>query len=218
LTGDFPREALAALPLFPLPRVALFPGCVLPLHVFEPRYRAMLADAVRSHGCIAMVGIASTSGAADPPLLARVAGLGVVLEVEPLPDGRSNIVLQGRARVALDELPFEPPYRRARASVLEPRDTPVSEVSRAALHAAATAFVGLVKGADFAAMLGHHATDGAAELADLCAQYLLLDADARQRALEELDVAARVRLVTAELVAQRAAAASASGTPRGSAN
>ena len=213
MSAGVPAEALAALPLFPLPRVVLFPGAVLPLHVFEPRYRAMLADAVRTHGCIAMVAIVDV--AEDPPALARVAGLGVVVEVEPLPDGRSNVVLQGRARVELDELPFEPPYRRARARVLEPLDSPVSEVARAALHAAATAVVGLSKGADFAAMLGHHVSADAASLADLCAQYLLLDASARQRALEELDVAARVRLVTAELVAQRALLG---GGPRGSAN
>jgi Lon protease-like protein len=200
VTGDFPGEALAALPLFPLPRIALFPGCILPLHVFEPRYRAMLADVLASHRCIGMVRILGEEE--DPPSLERVAGLGVVVEHEVLADGRSNILLQGRARVAIRELPFESPYRRARARVLPERDTAVSEVERAALHTAATGFVARVKGHDDEVDLHLPVDLEPSALADVCAHHLLLDPDARQRALEELDVAARVRAVTGELVAQ----------------
>jgi ATP-dependent Lon protease len=202
VTGEVPPGALPALPLFPLPRIALFPGCILPLHVFEPRYRAMLADVLASHGCIAMVRIVEDGD--DPPTLEHVAGLGVVVKHEELADGRSNILLQGRARVALAELPFEAPYRRARASVLREKDTVVTDVERAALHAAARGFVARVKGHDAEVDLRLPVDLEPGGMADLCAHHLLLDPDARQRALEELDVAARVRAVTGELVAQSA--------------
>ena len=82
----------------------------------------MLADALATHRCIAMALV--VDGAREPPPIAQVAGLGVIVEHETLPDGRSNIVLQGRARVVLDELPFVAPYRRARARVLVEHDGP----------------------------------------------------------------------------------------------
>lgn len=117
-------DALDALPLFPLPDVVLFPGVVLPLHVFEPRYRAMLRDVMRTHGALAVAQIVPGADGPSPPI-ARVAGAGLVLEQEMLADGRSNIVLQGVARVALEELPEDGPYRRARATIVEDTDEPV---------------------------------------------------------------------------------------------
>lgn len=209
MTATVPGEALAALPLFPLPRVALFPRAILPLHVFEPRYRAMLADAMATHRCIAMAMVVDTEE--DPPSLARVAGVGEVVQHEALPDGRSHILLRGLARVALDELPFVAPYRRARARVLRDQPTPVTDVERAALQAAASAFVAEVRKRDLDVDLELPEGLDMGGLADLCAMHIVLDADVRQEALEELDVASRVRLVTGELVSQTARLTSARG-------
>jgi ATP-dependent Lon protease len=197
--------ALDAMPVFPLPGVVLFPGAVLPLHVFEPRYRAMLADCLATHRCIAMA-LIDDEAAPEPPPIARVAGAGIVVEHEPLPDGRSNIVLLGCARVRLDELPFVPPYRRARASVVDDVAKPVASADRAALHAAAAAFLAQARRLVTRFGLGLPVEDAsdAAAAADLYAHHLIIDARVRQRALEEVDVAARVTLVTTELAAQRA--------------
>jgi Lon protease-like protein len=209
MTVAVPSAALAVLPVFPLPRVALFPRAILPLHVFEPRYRAMLADALATHRCIAMAAV--VDDAEDPPAIARIAGVGEVVEHEALPDGRSNIVLRGLARVALDELPFVPPYRRARARVLLEQPTPVSEIERAALQAAATGFVAEVRRRDLEVDLELPEGLDVGGMADLCAAHIVLDADVRQEALEQLDVASRVRLVTGELVSQTARLTSARG-------
>jgi ATP-dependent Lon protease len=195
------ERALAAIPVFPLPRLVLFPGALLPLHIFEPRYRAMLADSLATHRCIAMA-LVEDPGAAEPPAFARVAGAGIIVEHQPLPDGRSNIVLLGCARVRLEELPFVPPYRRARAQVLEDRPTPLTDIDFAALHAAVSGFVAEVRRLDVEVDFALPAGAATATTVDLCAQHLIVDADARQRALEELDVAARARFVTAELAAQ----------------
>ena len=209
MSDGVPQEALAALPVFPLPRVALFPRAILPLHVFEPRYRAMLADSLATHRCMALALIRDDDD--ETPAIARVAGVGVVVRHEELPDGRSQILIRGLARVTLDELPFVSPYRRARARVLVEQATPVSELERAALQAAASGFLAEVRRRDLDVELELPEGLEVGGIADLCAAHIVLDADVRQQALEELDVASRVRLVTGELVAQTARLTSARG-------
>jgi Lon protease-like protein len=197
--------ALEAMPVFPLPGVVLFPGALLPLHVFEPRYRALLAESLATHRHMALAFVRMEDGAPDlveNPRFERVAGAGFIVEHGALPDGRSNIVVQGRVRVALEELPFVPPFRRAHARVLLDRATPVSAVDRTALHAAATALASASRRADRKTDFALPPGVGAGAAADLCAHQLLADPAMRQRVLEELDVAARVRLVTAALAEQ----------------
>ncbi|HEX3772521.1 MAG TPA: LON peptidase substrate-binding domain-containing protein [Polyangiaceae bacterium] len=194
-------SALQAMPIFPLPGVVLFPGALLPLHIFELRYRAMLADCLATHRFMAMalvVGDLDRVDLAKEPSIAPVAGGGVVVRHTELADGRSNIVLQGRARLLLEELPFVAPYRRARARVLEEVETPVSAVDRTGLHSAAAAFAAAARKTDF--VLPPGLAPGAA--ADHCAHHLVADVVARQRILTELDVGARVRLVTSALAEQ----------------
>ena len=199
--GDL-GAALACMPVFPLPRVVLFPRALLPLHIFEPRYRRMLEDCLESHRCLAMACVVEGAERDAVPRFERIAGAGVVVEREAMPDGRSNILLHGRARVVLEELPFEPPYRRARATILHDVNTTVPSVDRMALRTAASSFVGEVRrrNLEFAFALPVGLDDGAA--ADLCAHHLLFEARARQRALEETDVVVRTRLVATALVEQ----------------
>ena len=110
-----PEAALADLPVFPLPQVVLFPHAMLPLHVFEPRYRAMLKDCLETHKlmAVALVLDANDRDEHGNPRMAQIAGVGLIVEHQQLPDGRSNILLHGQGRVRLEELPFVPPYRRA---------------------------------------------------------------------------------------------------------
>jgi len=198
-------HALTELPLFPLPRVVFFPGTELPLHVFEPRYRKMLSDCLETHGAMAVVRLLEPERN-DPrgqPRICAVAGAGVVVRHEKLPDGRSNMILAGGARVHLEELPFIPPYRRARARVLQPTGGPVLDQDAAALVAAATAFALEVRRHD--PEFGFHIPDSLSPgaLADVCAANLIVDADVRQQLLEELDDKKRVQIVIEELASQR---------------
>src|SRR5258706_5311163 len=130
------EKALDELPIFPLPGLVFFPNTTLLLHVFEPRYRRMLADCLETHGAMAVVRL-EPGARSGPEKIAKVAGAGIVVHHEELADGRSNLVLAGSARVALEELPFLPPYRRARATLLECVRSPVPESDQTALIAAA---------------------------------------------------------------------------------
>lgn len=107
------------VPLFPLPATVLFPRVRQPFYIFEPRYRAMLRDALDGDGLIGIPLLGGMEGKAnETPEIANVFGVGEVVDYETLPDGTSNIEVLGRHRVAmLDELPPSE-YRRARVTVL----------------------------------------------------------------------------------------------------
>lgn len=214
------EDALDRLPIFPLPEVVLFPEAVLPLHVFEPRYRTMLRDCLRTHGAMAVAQIVPGVDEHGRPRIAAISGGGVVVEHEPLGDGRAKIVLLGRARLRLDE--FAPddavdalgqplPYRLARAEVLDDLPVLVPERDRAALVAAAAMFVAELKRHEPSVSVTIPATLDAAHLADLSAYQLVADPEVRQAALRELDPRARVAMVFDALIRQRAALAAPSG-------
>ncbi|HEX9287278.1 MAG TPA: LON peptidase substrate-binding domain-containing protein [Thermoanaerobaculia bacterium] len=102
------------IPLFPLPDVVLLPGTLLPLHIFEPRYRAMVADALAGDRTIGMAMIRPGRESSGPtPKIHPVGGAGRIVEAEELSDGRYNIVLEGefRYRVLAESPPA--PYRVA---------------------------------------------------------------------------------------------------------
>src|SRR4029450_2848870 len=93
------------IPLFPLPDVVLFPRMPLPLHVFEPRYRKMVGDAIAVQRTIGMTLVrpAWESDYSRRPAVYPVGCAGLVDECQPLPGGRYNIVLKGVARFRLLE-------------------------------------------------------------------------------------------------------------------
>jgi Lon protease-like protein len=90
------------LPLFPLPLV-LFPGVPLPLHIFEPRYQRMLADVQAGDQLFGLSYHDVTESEGDRPPLGHVGCVAEVTEVQPLPEGRSNILTVGLIRYRLEE-------------------------------------------------------------------------------------------------------------------
>lgn len=196
--------ALGSIPIFPLPEVVLYPDAVLPLHVFEPRYRVMLRDCLATHGAMVVTRLLPGEDAFGRPRIATVAGAGVVAHHQTLPDGRSNIVVLGQSRVLLEELDpaADVPYRRARARILADEDVAVPEAERTALLSAAYGFAGAVQKRDPRFAFEMPRTLPANRLADVCAFQLVVDPDARQALLEELDPRRRVLRVTEELALQ----------------
>ena len=106
------------VPLFPLPNVVLFPGVFLPLHIFEPRYRAMTEDALSGDRLIGMVLLKPGYEAEyeGRPAIYPVGCTGLITHAEPLKDGRFNIVLQGLERFRVRE---EDDSRAYRVGVVE---------------------------------------------------------------------------------------------------
>ena len=108
--------------LFPLPGLVFFPQAVQPLHIFEPRYRQMLADALATDRLLAMVLLRPNweKNYEQRPAIEQVACLGRVVAEQLLPDGRSNLLLRGLARVRLlEEVPTDKLYRSAKVEVLQ---------------------------------------------------------------------------------------------------
>ena len=108
--------------LFPLPGVVLFPHAVLPLHIFEPRYRQMTEDALATDRLIAIVQVRPTAdwAQADEPELESVGCLGRIFKHERLADGRFNFLLLGRKRIRLDrEIANGKLYRSSQVSIIE---------------------------------------------------------------------------------------------------
>ena len=109
------------LPLFPLPGVALFPELPLPLHIFEPRYRTMVKDALAGPRVIGIVQARPGLEGMPSPIFS-IGCAGRIEGVAELDDGRSNIVLRGISRFHIDEeLPQTGPYRTARVTALMER-------------------------------------------------------------------------------------------------
>jgi len=129
------------LPLFPLPGVVLLPGTILPLHIFEPRYRAMVADALDGDRTIgmAMMKPGWERSGRTPPIF-PVGGAGRIVEAEHLPDGRYNIVLEGEFRYRVVEESPPSPYRVASVDLLSSIPFPSSSETEAACSDASSLF------------------------------------------------------------------------------
>jgi len=113
---DLPADA----PVMTLPNTALFPQALLPLYIFEPRYRRMLADALNGNRLFAVAGLDPVR-AEEPDQIEPsfpVVGLGVIRACHENADGTSNLVLQGVARVRCRAILSEEPYRRCAIEVL----------------------------------------------------------------------------------------------------
>lgn len=115
------------IPVFPLPNVVFFPKTYLPLHIFEPRYREMITDAVAGGQCVGMVLLKEgweDDYYGNPPIF-DMGCVGRLVSVQPLPDGRFNILLQGLHRFEICEQLYDKSYRQARVR-LKPNEGAVS--------------------------------------------------------------------------------------------
>lgn len=127
------------LSIFPLAGAILFPGLQLPLHIFEPRYRALVSDALARDRQIAMI---QPQAAAEGAPLFRIGCVGKIDNVEALDDGRFNIVLEGLARFRLvRELDTNTPFRQVEGELIVDLDEEaLSPVERAGFEREARIF------------------------------------------------------------------------------
>lgn len=193
---------LFRVPIFPLAGALLFPRAQLPLHIFEPRYRAMVRDAMAGDRLIAMV---QPKDHREPPQLFEIGCLGRIVGSEELEDGRFNIVLEGVARVRIaNEAEVETPYRQVDAQSGGFEDDhdpePLASLQRAELEREAKRY---------AEALGY-AVDWEAVgrlddemLVNGIAQIAPLDVGSKQALLEADDLSARADLLVQFMQFQR---------------
>lgn len=127
------------LSIFPLTGALLFPGLQLPLHIFEPRYRAMISDSLARDRRIAMI---QPQGQYDGAPLFQIGCVGKIGEVEAMEDGRYNVILEGIARFRLlRELDVTTPFRQVEGELIEDdAGASLSAVERASFEREARRF------------------------------------------------------------------------------
>jgi Lon protease-like protein len=130
---SLPADFHGPVRLFPLPNLVLFPGVIQPLHVFEPRYRQLMADALRDDRLIAMALLQPDweEEYLQRPAIHPVVCVGRIVKEEHLSDGRYNLLLHGlnRARI-VEELTTDKLYRTARVRILEDVPLPSPAIER----------------------------------------------------------------------------------------
>jgi Lon protease-like protein len=201
---------LRRLPLFPLENVVLFPHSMIPLHIFEPRYRKMIKDVMATNKLLAIsLQLEREDPARDEaPRVADVAAVGEVVMAQELSDGRYNLIVHGRARISIDsELPSDEPYRLIAAHEI-PDDPPSAAPGDPQAAEADLTLRALVSGLAENIPEGGEllkqvaaAQETPAELSNVLAASLVADTKARQRLLETTNIAERMEFLTGEIVA-----------------
>lgn len=193
----------ARIPLFPLTGVVLFPRTQLPLHIFEPRYRDMVRDALAGSGRIGMI---QPCGEGEPPPLFQSGCLGEIVSTEELEDGRYNIVLQGSSRFRLiAERDLGTAYRQADVDLAAFDDSEpdaLASVVRADVEREARRFgdaLGVAVDWDMVGRLDDEM------LVNAIAQVAPFDVGAKQALLEAATLADRADLVVQLMQFQRMA-------------
>jgi len=207
------------LPVMTLPEATLFPQERLSLFIFEPRYRKMLADALNTHRMFS-VAMQRPDRKRETPL--PVAGLGLIRLAVRHRDGTSHLILQGLARVELEEVVQVKPYRVARVRPLAtpPCDTVAADALLAKVRELLKEWLALGVPLPFPFLTNHPQASTKTEFssrailsyleslsnpeqaADLISCAVLRDAADRQAILEAVDVETRLRRLTKFLVVE----------------
>jgi hypothetical protein len=190
------------VPVFPLPGALLFPRSQLPLHIFEPRYRAMVRDAMAGDKLIAMV---QPRGEGEPPSLFKVGCIGMIVSCEELADGRFNLVLEGVGRFRIvREVEVETLYRQVdadRGAFLDDREPePLASIQRADLEREARRYADAL---GYAVDWGAVASLDDETLVNGIAQIAPLDTGSKQALLEADELADRAELLVQFMEFQR---------------
>ena len=193
----------ARIPLFRLDGAILFPRAQLPLHIFEPRYRDMVRDALAGTGRIGMI---QPNGDGDPPPLFQTGCVGEIVGAEELDDGRYNSGLQGSARFRLiAERDLGTAYRQADVDLAafdDEEPEPLAAIQRAEVEREARRFgdaLGLAVDWSAVGQLDDEM------LVNAIAQVAPFDSGAKQALLEEATLAGRADLVVQLMQFQRLA-------------
>ncbi len=187
------ERASSALKVFPLPSAVLFPHTVIPLHIFEPRYRALVRDALAGDRILALSQLEpgwEGDYGGRPPMQPMMCA-GVIVWDEQVEEGRYNILLQGVCRVRMaSELTGDKAYREVQAEALP--DFPYEGPEEEQLRQAVFELAGRVPPSFAENLLPVAARAQGGMLADVVASAVIPEPERRQALLAELDVRRRL--------------------------
>jgi len=182
------------IPIFPLPNVVLFPNVFLPLHIFEPRYRSMVAEALNGDRIVGMVLLRpGWEGDYDGrPAVYSIGCAGLITHAETQRDGRHNIVLRGLEKFRITTEDESRPYRLAQVdTIMEPLSPADRDVMRAERRRLEALLVPQPEGRGVDTKVPPSMPDE--DLVNALAQHLDLDAVEKQALLERSGLVARCR-------------------------
>jgi len=193
------------VPVMTLPNTAFFPQALMPLHIFEPRYREMLRDVLSSNRLFAVAGLnlegMNLAGPIEPPH--RVATVGIVRACQKNDNGTSNLLLQGLCRVEITRIISDDPYRRIQVRALTSQ-AGATDVENQTLRRELSRLLNLKQklvakgqaeasgGGEMTAFL--KTVEDPEAFVDIAAFSLCEDPGLKQRLLETLDVRRRLEL------------------------
>jgi Lon protease-like protein len=215
-SGEPIPSHFSRLAIFPLANVHLFPHALLPLHVFEPRYRELLRDALHEQRLIAIASLEPgfEKDYQGRPPVRPIVGVGLIIGHEPLDEGRANILLRGVARARIErELPPDEPYRRVMARTLPDEFEPgfKAEAARETLVLLANKLASSLPSGGETLRELVRATLQPSALVDVLAAALVTDPDERLLLLEQPSLAARADRVASEIATVLARLTAATG-------
>lgn len=192
------------VPVFPLSTVVFFPNTLLPLHIFEERYRDMIKDARESEKLIAMALLKPgwEKSYYEKPEIFHIAGIGRIVNCETFEDGKSNIVLYGLKRIKILETVDDKSYRRAKVELLDNKtDEDNAELKEKILYSISN-WNDMLDDEHKKFRIRVNTALSLGKLTDILASVLITNVFEKQKYLEELNVDKRAEMIITFLEAR----------------
>jgi len=187
------------IPLFPLPNLVLFPNIVVPLHIFEDRYKTMINACIDNDAALGLVLLRSGASEESEETIHRVGVSARVVEVERLAEGRMNILCEGESRFRIYRFTQQTPFWKATVNLFDddqvrPTESLYEQVAE--LYRAVASLSAKLSGSQPADLA---LPDSATDLSYMVSYVLDIDSEDKQKLLEMTSTAERLRMLVAHL-------------------
>ncbi len=189
------------VPLFPLSSVVFFPNTLLPLHIFEPRYKEMVNAAIDNEKIIGMALLKPgwESDYYGNPDVHDVIGMGKIVSSEVFEDGKINIILYGLKRAKIQEIITDRPYRLARVSIMDNNPDTKDDIYRGKIEELIYKWNLYLNEKQKAHRININTKLPLENLTDALAGFIFSNVFDKQRLLEETNVLKRAEIIIADL-------------------
>jgi Lon protease-like protein len=187
------------IPLFPLPNLVLFPNIVVPLHIFEDRYKSMINACIDNDAAFGLVLLRSGASEESEETIHRVGVSAHVVEVERLAEGRMNVLCEGESRFRIYRFTQQTPFWKATVNLFDddqvrPTESLYEQVAE--LYRAVASLSAKLSGSQPADLT---LPDSATDLSYMVSYVLDIDSEDKQKLLEMTSTAERLRMLVAHL-------------------